>query len=731
MKTEQALYNMQGNSMYPVLKAGDLGLVKCISENDVRLGDIVVFQQNGVRIAHRLVKKTTTDAGTLFIAKGDKNKLEDPPFEASDVEGVLTAYYRKGMLNSFNTPYQRIERYASLNMPGFAYYVRNVRFKIWYRSKWVKTHWTNSLANFRRILSTSHRLFAVNAVLAILQGVAPLLLIVCIKAFIDTLTQPEGVARGSMGATEWLWLVATACLFFFIGALRLVGNYYTNKLSIQLDQHAHRLLHDKHANLGLSYYESPEQQDLMHRAVQEAGFRPVKIVMEALTLIRSVAALCLVCALFLSIKWYVVLLLIAAVLPDVWVNLRQARKRYALKQAQSTDERKMQYVNRILTGEAFAKEIRLFQLFGVFHTRYTVLEKRLDTEKQALNRAEVTCGLVTQSIAFVALLLTLVLVVSLLLSGSISIGSVVLYLFVFQRGYAVLGDCFHALTRLAEDHVFLNDFTRFLDVPEAERKAATSVIPPLKQTMRVENLHFRYPGTSKEVLKGINLVVPAGQTIALVGPNGSGKTTLLKLLCRFYDPTSGRILLDENDLETLDKVALRETITAVFQDFALYNLSAGENIGMGNVKQPIDAQHIRFAAQQAGVADLLEGLPDGYETQLGHLFRNSRDLSIGQWQKIAIARAFYRDAPLLFMDEPSSALDATSEKQLLEALRQLGKNKTVIIVSHRLSTVQWADRIVVLDKGLVVEEGTHTSLLAAKGLYHTLYNNHHAESDVV
>jgi ATP-binding cassette subfamily B protein len=381
----------------------------------------------------------------------------------------------------------------------------------------------------------------------------------------------------------------------------------------------------------------------------------------------------------------------------------------------------MFYFSRILTGEAFAKELRLFGFTNRFLNGFEELENDLYSEKRRLIRSETKADLVSQLFAVGLLFASLVIVVSLLVSGKLSIGSVVMFFFVFQRGYSVLGDLLRTITRLVEDNVFLNDFIEFLDNPGPDKKSVNHPLTSLKQGIKVENVHFSYKGSRREALAGISLTIPTGKTVAIVGPNGSGKTTLMKLLCGFYQPDAGRILYDDDDLQNLDEQTVRDNITAVFQDFALYNLTAGENIALGDIKRPYQPEKVLTAARNADIAELLEKLPGGYETLLGHLFNSGEDLSIGQWQKIAIARAFYRDAPILFMDEPSSALDAASEKQILDKLRVLGKNRTVVIISHRFSTVQWADCIYVLDKGRLAEVGTHEALLARNGIYSNLY----------
>ena len=707
--------------MYPVLRDRDQGLVKTAEARTLRKGDIVVFGQNGKFLAHRLVGIEQDQTGLVFTARGDNNCFCDKPFGEEALKGVITAYFRNGKLYDLHSLYQRLCRFGSLYLPRAVFFCHRVRFRIASRFCRVKTLVQSFRINFRRMLSTSEKAFAWNAFLVLLQGVVPFLLIMCIKMLVDLLTDPSLRQQGTLGSQEWWWLILTALLFLAGGVLTTIGNYCTNKLNDRISRHAFRLLHDKHARLCLSDYEQTGQQDAMHRAAQEAGFRPVKMANEALSLLRNGASMVVMFLLFLQLRWYLVLILLAAVLPGAWIRLRYAGRRYRLKQAQNPRERRMYYFSRILTGEAFAKELRLFGFANRFADRFETMEEALYAERNTLLRSETKADLVTQLFAVVLIFTSLVLIVSLMFSGHLSIGSVVLFFFVFQRGYSVLGDTFRSVTRLAEDNVFLNDFIRFLDKPEPDEYRPGKQPEILRKGIQVENVRFQYADSNREALAGISLTIPAGKTVAIVGPNGSGKSTLMKLLCGFYPPSGGSIYYDDYSLQELNQDALRNQITAVFQDYALYNLSAAENIALGDVRRTFEPEKIRIAAGNAGVADMLEHLPDGYETLLGHLFNSGEDLSIGQWQKIAIARAFYHDAPLLFMDEPSSALDAVSERQILDTLRKLGQGKTVVLISHRLSTVQWADKIFVLDRGKLAEEGTHETLMALKGVYYSLY----------
>jgi ATP-binding cassette subfamily B protein len=322
------------------------------------------------------------------------------------------------------------------------------------------------------------------------------------------------------------------------------------------------------------------------------------------------------------------------------------------------------------------------------------------------------------------------------LSGLFTIGTVVLFFFAFQRGYSVLNDLFRSMASLLEDTIFMNDFRHFLEgerveestaapeaMPETRSSAGTFNRPAftLDHSIRVANLSFRYEHSGRDALRGVNLTIRKGETVAIVGANGSGKTTLIKLLCGFYMPGSGKIYYDSATTEELGREQICNHLSAVFQDFALYNVTANENIALGAIRQAFSEQKAKHAAGMAGIAEVLEQLPEGYNTLLGNQFLGGEELSIGQWQKLAIARAFYRDRELLLMDEPSSALDAVSEQQIIETLQKLAHQKTAVIISHRLSTVRWADRIVVFDEGCVVEEGTHDQLMQQNGTYAHLY----------
>jgi ATP-binding cassette subfamily B protein len=296
-------------------------------------------------------------------------------------------------------------------------------------------------------------------------------------------------------------------------------------------------------------------------------------------------------------------------------------------------------------------------------------------------------------------------------------------LLAFRQGMVYLKEMFGSLAGLYEDSLFTGDIFEFLGLKEAVRAVApVTEKTTFEKNIIVQDLNFTYPGNTSPTLSNVSFEIKKGEIIALVGPNGAGKSTLVRLLSRLYDPDSGSVKIDDCDIRNLDPEKYRKLISVIFQDFMLYNLGAGENIRLGDIEAASDTQKVKEAAMGSGVHELITGLPEGYQTPIGNLFDNSRELSWGEWQKLALARALYRNSPLLILDEPSSALDADSEFEIFSRFRELVKERTAVLISHRFSNVSLADRIIVLEKGRVAETGTHRELMDSKGLYFKMYS---------
>jgi ATP-binding cassette subfamily B protein len=308
------------------------------------------------------------------------------------------------------------------------------------------------------------------------------------------------------------------------------------------------------------------------------------------------------------------------------------------------------------------------------------------------------------------------------ISGKLSLGQMAMFLLAFRQGMIYIKDLFSSVAGLYEDSLFIGDTFEFLNLKENIAAAEPTIVPqPLNKKILVDNISFTYPGNNFKTISNVSFEIKKGEIIALVGPNGAGKSTLVRLLSRLYDCDSGKIKYDDTDIRNIDPEEYRKHFSVVFQDFMLYNLTAGENIRMGNIDEKNPESRIKVSAETTGINDLIDNLKNGYETVIGNLFDDSRELSWGEWQKIALARALFRDAPVLILDEPSSALDADTEYEIFSRFREIVKGRTSILISHRFTNVSLADRIIVLSKGEVAETGTHDELMKKGGIYYTMF----------
>lgn len=728
----QLQFRMKGYSMFPYLRPGDRGTVQKCTAAELKPGDIIVFYLQSNLVAHRFLHRE----GEFLTAKGDNNFRPDSPVPVQQLVGKLIAMERNGKEFAMNR--QNLTKVAALRMPRILFRINNLLYQLHTGWNAARQYYSDFRANFKLAVSPVRSLFALTAGISVFQGLLPFLLILLVKWLVDLLISLPG--KSELPPQFILILTLTGFAFLLSSVLSELKGLYGEKLSQAVIRSVYQRLHQKHGTLGLSEYENPSQLDKIHRAVQEASFRPVKLLNEVQHLLRSIAASLFLVGIFISIRWYMVLILIVAIAPGILTRIRFARRYHRLKDKQSPLERKMYYFNRVLTGVAFAKEMKLFGFSRFFVKRFREIQSTLFKDKLNLRRSEVLHSLITQLFAVLLVFCTLAMVSWQTLHGMYSIGTVVLFFFAFQRGYSVLNDLFRLLANLLDDTLHMNDFREFAESTGSQtvtdNREATEKAPPagitqtlesrgpafsLKEAIRIENLSFRYENSKRDALQSVNLTIHKGETVAIVGANGSGKTTLIKLLCGFYLPASGRILYDQISTAELGYELICSNLSAVFQDFALYNVTANENIALGDIDRSLSASQVEAAAGMAGIGDVLQQLPDGYKTLLGNQFLGGEELSTGQWQKLAIARAFYRDRELLLMDEPSSALDAASEQQIIETLKKLAHRKTALIISHRLSTVRWADRIVVLDQGRLVEEGTHEDLIRKNGTYAYLY----------
>ena len=559
-------------------------------------------------------------------------------------------------------------------------------------------------------------------VLVIFQGLLPLATLYLIKRIIDAVTlaksTPAGAAASSPQLSAIFPLVVLAGGSVLLAVLcRSLGELAGEAQSTSVSDKVSDILHAQSVAVDLEYYEDSRYQDTLHRAQQEAPFRPIRISNGLLQIGQNIVSFAGVAALLFALGWPVALVLFLAAIPGALIRVIFARRLFRFEQAQAENERRAWYYHWLLTDGQHAKEVRLFNLGAVFRKRFLELRASLRQGRLRISGQRARRDFLTQALAVVALFGALAWVALQTVGGRLTIGDLFLYYSGFQMALSSLQSLLRGLAGLYEDNLFLNDFERFLSLkPRVPAPASPSPVPETGPLV-CRGLTFRYPGSERDNLKGLDFALEPGQVVALVGENGSGKTTLVKLLCRLYDPSAGSIQINGLDLRALDPVAWRKTITVIFQDYLRYALTAWENIWLGDPEAEPDRERIARAAELAGIDRRIGLLPQGYETMLGVRFQSGQELSWGEWQKMALARAFFRDARIVILDEPTSALDALAEAELFHHFRQLIGGRSAILISHRFATVKMADRIYVMADGGIAEEGTHSELMKRDGLY--------------
>lgn len=559
----------------------------------------------------------------------------------------------------------------------------------------------------------------VSAALVMIQGLFPLALLYLIKLIVDEAS--AAISAPGTGDLAWLLTLVAAAGGISLAqtVCRQAASLANETLSMKVSDYIYDLLHRKSLQVGLAFYENPAYFDTLHRAQMEGPHRPAKIVNTLVNIGRDGVSLTAVTGLLFYFHWAVPLILLASVIPGVWVKIRFSKKMYQWQKSRTQTQREASYLNWLITGYIHAKEIRLFGLGDMFGRRFSQLRQIIRDEKLRIEKNRVIAVVFAEMASVAAMFGALGFIVFRAVAGAITIGDLVMYYQAIQRGLGFFQGLLNGLSGLYEDNLFISYFYEFMDVAETVTDpAAPKALPsPVKHGISLENVDFAYPGSPEKTLENITFTIAPGEVVALVGENGAGKSTLAKLLCRLYDPEAGRITVDGTDIRQFAVKAFRGRIGMMFQDFARYHFTARRNIHLGNIDLPESSPQIEKAAKNAGAHEFITRLPHGYDTTLGKMFENGEELSGGQWQKIALARAFMRDAELVILDEPASSLDADSEYELFENFRKLLGRKSAVLISHRFSTVKMADKIIVLQNGQITEQGPHKTLLSQNSAY--------------
>jgi ATP-binding cassette subfamily B protein len=610
-------------------------------------------------------------------------------------------------------------------------------------------------------------LTVLNIVIVLFQAVIPLASLFIMKKIVDSVS--EGIsAAGKLSEfdTVLFWLLLAAAVAVLSAILASVSSYISEAQSLRVTDFIVEMLHKRSVIVDLEFYEDPKYFNTLRRAQKDAPHRPTMIVRKLVEIIKNSLSLTGIGVLLFSFNWWLGLFLMVVALPSAIVKIKFSRTMFGYQQKHTEMERKSWYFHMLMTDRNFAQEVRLFNLGEYFVFKFKNLITILRENKLAISRRRAVYELSTQVLTTTAIFGTFAFICYQTLGGIITLGGMVMYYQGFQRGLNFLKSLLGNLAGLYEDNLFLSNFYKFLDLKPKIKTPEDPVAAPKKGDIKLRDITFTYPGNETAVLSGLNLSISQGKVVALVGENGAGKSTLVKLICRFYDPESGDICFNGINLKKMDPVKWRKKISVIFQDFIKYNLTAEENIRVGDVNKAGDRRQetgdrsqetgdrrketgdrsqeiedrgkpealitkseldfkrqdeIMKAAKRSGADPVLKKLPKGYNSQLGRMFAEGQELSAGEWQKVAIARAFYRDSDIIILDEPSSSLDPLSEAELFEQFKKLIKGKTAILISHRFSTVKMADEIFVMKDKKIIEQGSHAELIVKKGFYYRMY----------
>ncbi|MEA2512139.1 MAG: ATP-binding cassette, subfamily bacterial [Thermomicrobiales bacterium] len=588
----------------------------------------------------------------------------------------------------------------------------------------IRNTWRSLVRVFGLVWSTSRRLTIALAAVTLLQSVVPVAQVWLAGRLIDEVVHAIGKGGGDDHVRPVV-ILAVAQLLLFLGSslLQTLGNISQQLLQEQLAIHVQLLIMEHANSLDLADFENAAYYDQLQQAQRESANRPVAMVAGVFSLVRTAITFATMIALLIGLSPWIAAAALLSPIPAFISGSRYGWWGFQQMRRQSPTRRLMSYLTTLLTTDEFNKEIKLYTLGDHFIDRYRTIAGDYYQDTRRLLVRRYLSGFGWGALTIVASSGTFLYVALLAVRGTISLGALTVFTQAAQQVQSAFQGMLGGVQGIYEHGLYLSTLYDLLDRQPAIQAPANPVPVrrPFQRGIEFRNVTYRYPDKETPAVDNVSFTIVPGETIALVGRNGAGKTTIVKLLGRLYDPESGQILIDGHDIRDYDPRELRREFGMMFQDYAAYQLSARENVGVGNVERVGDLAAIARAAERGGADDVIAGLPKGYETTLGKWFEGGHQLSGGEWQKVALSRAFMRDAQILILDEPTAALDAQAEHDLFSRIKSLAEGKIALFISHRFSTTRMADRILVLDQGRLIEQGTHQELMALGGQYSHLF----------
>ncbi|MEA2120522.1 ABC transporter ATP-binding protein [Halovibrio sp. HP20-50] len=556
----------------------------------------------------------------------------------------------------------------------------------------------------------------------IISGLGVLYLL---KQMVDVVTSvlAEPEAAENVGSVlYYVVLTGLGTLAYVIS--RALAGYSREVQGMMVADYVDNIVQKTAISVDLAFYESPLYHDTLERARQSGSHRPAQVASNLMLLGKNAVMLTAIVVLLGTINWRLLPIILFAVIPALIARIYFTRILYDWQRRRTQMERRAGYLDWLMTSNIHAKELRLNQLGDFLRHKYKGIRDDIRGEKLAISRKRTIVESIVAAAASIIFFTSLGYLAWNTAQGNNSVGDLVLFLLIFQRAQTMGQELVQQLSKLYEDHLYMGMLFEFMDMRHTVPRSSQpeKIIPSANVSLKLENVSFAYPGTHRDVIKNVNMEIKPGQIVALVGANGSGKTSLIKLMTRLYDPTEGGVKVNGINAQDCDIDEYRQLFSVIFQDYSHYAESVHDNIRFGHINGTDAERTVPRAAENAGAATFIEEMDNKYDTLLTRLFDNGKELSVGQWQKIALARAFMLKSNIVILDEPTSAMDPVAESELFENFRERINHRSALVISHRLSTIRLADYIYVMDDGEIKESGTHESLFEKKGIYHDIFS---------